>query len=118
MPGAASLAWSSVDAFLRDSHVVASQHLAECQEGLENVQADADSGTFDVAIARGRVSDARGITMGAQWERIALLCARIPALMHNGTLRVATIIPTDGDGTSTSSASKPSYFNPFDPSKQ
>jgi hypothetical protein len=87
MPGAASLAWACVDAYLRDACGAAEQNVSEVQEGLYRVEEDEDSGTFDVRIARQRVSRAQQEAAVARWDRLSLLCARIPSLLRNGTVR-------------------------------
>jgi hypothetical protein len=87
MPGAASLVWSCVDTFLQESCAAADQVLGENREGLDFVQEDADSGEFDIRTARARVSTAEAISYVAKWDRLALLCARVPTLLHNGTVR-------------------------------
>jgi hypothetical protein len=87
MPGAASLVWACVDAYLRDACEAADQNVSEVQEGLDRVEEDEDSGTFDVRIARQRVSSAQQEAAVSKWDRLSLLCARIPSLLRNGTVR-------------------------------
>ena len=86
MPGAASLVWACVDTYLRDSCEVAEQNVSELQEGLHRVEEDENSGAFDVRIARRRVSSAQQEAAISKWDRLSLLCARVPSLLRNGTL--------------------------------
>ena len=86
MPGAASLVWACVDAYLRDACEAADQNVSEIQEGLHRVEEDENSGAFDVRTARRRVAEAQQVASISKWDRLSLLCARLPALLRNGTL--------------------------------
>ena len=87
MPGAASLVWACVDAYLRDACEAADQKVSEIQEGVFRVEEDEDSGSFDLRIARQRASSAQQEAAVSRWDRLSLLCARVPSLLHNGTVR-------------------------------
>ena len=87
MPGAASLVWACVDNFLREAYESAEQHVSELREGLHRVEEDENSDTFDVRIALGRLSSARSEVSVSRWDRVSLLCARLPVLLRSGTLR-------------------------------
>ena len=81
------MVWGAVDTFLREACESAEKRVGELREGLALVEADQDSGTMDVRSGRQRVEEARQTEAMAKWDRLSLLCARVPALLQNGTVR-------------------------------
>jgi hypothetical protein len=87
MPEATSLVWACIDNFLGGSCEAAERNLMELQEGLHRVVEDENNSSSEVRTAKGRVSSARSEVAVSRWDRVSLLCARLPVLLRNGTLR-------------------------------